>query len=189
MAKGEGDVRARLQAAAMELFGEQGYDRTTATEIATRAGVTERTYFRHFADKREVLFQGEEVLRAALTKSIADAPPGLGTVDLLFQAYRSVLPMLARNRPFAEPRHRIIAGTPSLREREIAKHAALADAMAAALGARGVPDLPAALAAHSGMGVFVHVVFSWLDDPELVLDDRLELARREMRRLWGDADP
>ena len=78
MVKNEDTVRVRLQRAALELFRERGYDQTTAAEIATRAGVTERTFFRHFPDKREVLFDGEATLRAALAASIADAPDGLG---------------------------------------------------------------------------------------------------------------
>lgn len=189
MAKGGGDVRDRLQRAALELFRERGYDRTTAVEIAARAGVTERTFFRHFPDKREVLFQGEDVLRIALTGSIAEVDGRARPVDLLFRAFRSVLPMLRGNRPFAEPRQGIIAMTPALRERELAKHAALADSLAEALQARGVPDLTAALAARTAMEAFVHAVDSWIDDPEPGLDERLDRARREMQALWGDIDP
>jgi hypothetical protein len=89
--KNENDVRTRLQGAALELFRERGYERTTAAEIAARAGVTERTFFSATSpDKREVLFDGEAMVRAALTASIADAPAGLGPLDTLFRAFRSL---------------------------------------------------------------------------------------------------
>ncbi len=183
MAKEELDVHARLQRAALELFRERGYDRTTAAEIAARARVTERTFFRHFADKREVLFDGEAKLRAALTASISDAPGGLGPIDTLFRAFRSVQSALEDNRPFSKPRHEVISNTPALHERELAKMAGLADALAAALKARGVADLPAVLAAWTGMAAFAQATVAWLDDPRLGLGERLDLAHRELKAL------
>ena len=183
MARGGDDVRTRLRRAAVELFRERGYDGTTAAEIAGRAGVTERTFFRHFPDKREVLFDGEATLRAALTAAIADAPDGLGPLDTLFRAFRSVQPALEANRPYAKPRYEVIAGTPALRERELAKTDALADALAAALQARGVADLRAVLAARTGMAAFVHATVAWLEDPAVGLGERLDLADRELHTL------
>ena len=188
MAKNGDDVRSRLQRMALELFRERGYERTTAAEIAARAGVTERTFFRHFPDKREVLFDGEAILRTALTASIADAPDGLGTLDMLFRAFRSVQPALEDNRPFAKPRHEVISGTPALHEREMAKTAALADSLAAALKARGVADLRAVLAARAGMAAFVQATVSWLDDPEPGLRERLDLVFDELRALVAESD-
>jgi AcrR family transcriptional regulator len=186
VAKNEDDARARLQRMALELFRERGYDQTTAAEIAARAGVTERTFFRHFPDKREVLFDGEAKLRAALTASIADASDGSGPLDTLFRAFRSVLPALEDNRPFSKPRHEVISGTPALHEREMAKMGALADALAAALQARGVAKLRAVLAARTGMAAFVHATVSWLDDPEPGLGERLDLAHRELKALLAE---
>lgn len=186
MAKNEDAVRVRLQGAALELFRERGYDQTTATEIAARAGVTERTFFRHFPDKREVLFDGEARLRAALTASIADAPDGLGSLDTLFRAFRAIQPLLEGNRSFSQPRHEVISATPALAERELAKMAALADALAAALRARGVTELPAVLAARTGMAAFVHAVTSWLDDPGLDLGERIDLACRELKAILAE---
>ena len=183
MAKIEDGARTRLQRAALELFRERGYDRTTAAEIAARAGVTERTFFRYFPDKREVLFDGEAILRAALTTSIADAPNGLPPLDMLFDAFRSVLPALEANRPFSAPRHEVISNTPALHEREMAKMGALGDALAAALKARGVADLRAVLAARTGMAAFVQATISWLDNPEPSLGERLDLAWRELNTL------
>ena len=188
MARDDDGLRARLQRAALELFRERGYDRTTAAEIAARAGVTERTFFRQFPDKREALFDGEATLRAALTAAIADAPGGLGPLDTLFQAFRSVLPLLEGNRPYSKPRHEVISSTPALHERELAKLAALADALAAALKARGVADLKAVLAARTGMAAFVPATISWLDDPGSGLAERLDLAFHELKALLTESD-
>ena len=188
MAGREDSLRVRLQRAALELFRERGYDRTTAAEIAARAGVTERTFFRQFPDKREVLFDGEAVLRTALTAAIAVTPDGVRPLDTLFRAFRSVLPLLEANRPYAKPRHEVISCTPALHERELAKVAALADALAATLRARGVTDLKAVLAAQTGMAAFAHATVSWLDDPEPGLAERLDLALHELKALLTEGE-
>lgn len=179
----EKDARGRLQQMALELFRERGYDHTTAAQIAARAGVTERTFFRHFPDKREVLFGGEATLRAALTASIADAPPDFGTLAILFRAFRSVIPALEDNRPFARPRQELVVATPDLRERELTKHAALADALSDALRARGIPARQATLAAQAGMAAFVHATNAWLDDPGPGLGERVDAAHEDLRDL------
>ena len=181
-----GDVRTRLREAALALFREHGYDRTTAAGIAARAGVTERTFFRHFPDKREVLFDGEPKVRAALTTSIAEAPAGLGPIDLLFRAFRAFAPLLEANRAYSEPRHQVIAATPALHERELAKVAALTDALAGALQARGVAQLAAELAAGAGMVAFMQATLAWLNDPEVSFGERLELAGRELKALLAE---
>jgi AcrR family transcriptional regulator len=178
-------IRARLARAALTLFEERGYERTTAAEIAASVGVTERTFFRHFTDKREVLFDGQAVLRAALTEAIADAPAHLGAVDTLFHAFGSVVPLLSGNRAYARPRHALIARTAALRERELAKTAALADALAGALRARGIGEPEAALAAQAGMAAFVQATVAWLDEPEPALGVRIEQARRTLTGLFG----
>lgn len=183
MTRQSGDVRFRLQQAALALFGERGYDRVTATEIAARAGVTERTFFRHFADKREVLFEGEQLLGEALDRSIFDAPAGLGPLDTLFHAFRSVRQLLEDNRSFAMPRHDVIVRTPVLRERELTKIAALTTRLAAALKTRGVADLEALLAAHAGMAAFVHATVNWLEDGSTGLAARLDQVERELKAL------
>ena len=188
MTGSDADLRDRLQRAALALFSEHGFDRTTAAGISAAAGVTERTFFRHFADKREVLFVGAPVLQAALTDAVARASGGLGPLDLLFAAFRSVLPLLEANRPFAKPRQAVITATPALAERELAKHAALADALAAALHSRGVDVLRATLAARTALAAFVHVTAAWLDDPALALDARLDLAHRALATLLDAGD-
>lgn len=177
------NVRDRLQQAALELFQERGYDRTTAAEIAARVGVTERTFFRYFPDKRETLFGGEAVLRPALTEAVINAPDGLGPLDTIFSAFRSVLPLLEANRLFAEPRQAVISSTPALHERELAKHEILADALATALQARGVGLQPALLAARTGMAAFAYATVAWLDTPEPGLEQRLNLVLQDLRTL------
>jgi len=186
--KGDDGVRGRLQRAALDLFRERGYDRTTAAEIAARVGVTERTFFRYFPDKREVLFDGEAILRTALTASIANAPDGLGPLATLFRAFRSMVPMLEANRAFSEPWHEVVSSTPALQERELAKTAALADALAGALKLRGVGDLRAMLAAQTGMAAFVHATVAWLVDPKPGLAERLDLTSRELATLLTGDD-
>ena len=178
-------VRARLQQAALELFRERGYDGTTAAEIAARVGVTERTFFRYFPDKRETLFGGEAVLRPALTEAVAHAPDGSEPLDALFHAFRSVLPLLEANRSFAEPRQAVVSSTPALHERELAKHEVLADALADALRARGVDEQSALLAARTGMAAFTHATITWLESPKPGLAERLDLVFQDLLALLG----
>ena len=182
------DVRTRLREAALELFRERGYDRTTAAGIAARAGVTERTFFRYFPDKREVLFDGQAQVRAALTTAIAGVPAGLAPIDMLFRAFRAFAPMLEGNQAYSKPRQEIIATTPALHERELAKVDALADALADALTARGVAELSAILAARIGMTAFVQATLAWLNDPATGFGERLDLAGRELKLLLAEAD-
>lgn len=173
----------------MELYQERGFDRTTAAEIAARAGVNERTFFRHFADKREVLFDGEADLRAALMQAVAEAPDGLGPFEILLRAFRRSARNLENNRPYSEPRWKVIAATPALRERELAKHAWLTDAVAEALRQRGVDDGPAGLAARTGWAAYQHAVQSWIDDPAPGLDAHLVRAFDDLRALSATALP
>ena len=127
-------ARARLRQAALELYRERGYDETTTAQIAARAGVTERTYFRHFPDKREVLFDGEAELRTIVLEAVAAAPAGLAPLPVLLRGLTAAVPLLIANRSVAAQRAEVIAVTPALQERAYAKTAALADALAQALG-------------------------------------------------------
>ncbi len=167
----------------MELYGERGYDQTTTAQIAARAGVTERTFFRHFPDKREVLFEGEAAFRAALAGGLAEAPIDLAPLDALLCAFRSVEQMFEDNRPFSGPRQKVIANTPALRERELAKAAALIADLAEGLRRRGVEDRLATLAAMMGMTAFSYAATSWLDDPSKRLNAHLVRAFDELSNL------
>lgn len=177
------EARRRLQQAALELFSERGYDQTTASEIAARAGVTERTFFRHFPDKREVLFDGQARLRAALTGAIAQTPEGLQPLEVLYGAFRSIEQLMEDSRPFSFPRQQVIASTPALQERELAKIAALTENLATALRHRGVGDGLATLAAQTGMASFCYAVASWYADPSCRLRVHLDYAFDELYKL------
>ena len=136
----------------MELYGERGFEQTTVAEIAERAGLTERTFFRHFADKREVLFGGSDAVRDALVEAVAGAPEPaspLAAVGAGLMAFAEVLET-ERGRTFARRRQRIISSNDELRERELIKLATWATALADALRRRGVDEAAARLAAEVG---------------------------------------
>jgi AcrR family transcriptional regulator len=162
MAGSRKDVRLRLQRAALELYAERGFDRTTAADIAARAGVTERTYFRHFPDKREVLFEGEAALRAALVDAVSGAPASLPPLPALREAFLSVAVMFERDRADKELRHRIISSTPELQERELMKSAHLTEAITEALERRAAPPGLASLAAVCGTAALNRARLQWL---------------------------
>ncbi|WP_053719003.1 TetR family transcriptional regulator [Saccharothrix sp. NRRL B-16348] len=189
MPRSGAEARRRLQQAALELYRERGFDQTTAAEIAARAGVNERTFFRHFPDKREVLFDGEGDLRAALTQAVIDAPDGLEPFEVLLCAFRESGRNLEDNRAFSQPRWEVIAVTPALRERELAKHAWLTDAVAVALRRRGLGHGLAGLAARTGWAAFQHAVQAWIDDPSQSLDAHLLRAFGDLRALATTALP
>ena len=177
------DARRRLRQAALELFRERGYDATTAAEIAARAGVTERTFFRHFPDKREALFDGEEVFRDALRDGVLAAPAEVGPMAALLRAFRSVEWMIVENRAFSAPREAVIAQTPALQERVLTKTASLVSALSQALRRRGVEEGVAGLAAQAGMAAFSYAARAWAQDPKPGLDAHLARAFAELHGL------
>jgi AcrR family transcriptional regulator len=165
MGRWQPDARARLQEAALALYGERGYEETTVAEIAERAGLTKRTFFRYFTDKREVLFWGSELLEQQMVAAIEAAPPSASALGMIGAALDAAAVRFEEVREFAGPRHRIIASSHELQERELIKAASLAAAMARALRARGLGDTAAALAAWTGMSI-LHIAFEqWVDDP------------------------
>jgi AcrR family transcriptional regulator len=176
-------ARKRLMTAALELFAEHGFDTTTAAQIAARAGVTERTFFRHFPDKREVLFDGQMALSTAISDAIASQPPRLSPLDTIRQAFSTIVEALEQNRQISEPRQHIIAANPALQEREVAKHAALVRVVAEALRQRDVEPRRAELAAQAGLAVLSHALRSWFVDPTARLADHLDQAFAELQNL------
>src|SRR4051812_7375741 len=154
MSRWEPDARGRLAQAAMELYAERGYEQTTVLDIAERAGVTERTFFRHFADKREVLFDRSNALQEAVVAAIAAAPADLAPLDIVGGAMERAGAFLDDRRAYARTRAAAIVANPSLQERELLKMATLGAAAASALESRGVPAPAAALAAELGITVF-----------------------------------
>jgi AcrR family transcriptional regulator len=161
----EPDARGRLAKAAMALYAEQGFEQTTVAEIAKQAGLTERTFFRHFADKREVLFYGLDMARDLLARAVADAPASATAMDAVGAALQALGAMLQENPERVRLRNAIVSANAELRERELIKLAALASAVASALRDRGVPEPAASLAAETGVAVFQVAFARWVSGP------------------------
>ncbi len=160
MSRWQPDARGRLAQAALELFLERGFDQTTVQDIAERAGVTERTFFRYYADKREVLFDGAGQLQKVVLGAIADAPDEATPIEIVGQAYAAAGRFLQERSEFARQRSIAIALNPSLQERELHKLASMSAAVSRALIERGAAARPAALAAEAGATAF-RVAFEW----------------------------
>src|SRR5258706_12696016 len=107
MARWEPNAHDRLQQAALDLYGERGFEQTTVAEIAKRAGLTERTFFRHFADKREVLFGGSEVLKERIVNAVADAPDSSAPIEVVAAGLDAAADVL-QDRDYSRQRQAII---------------------------------------------------------------------------------
>ncbi len=166
MARWEPDARGRLEKAAMELFQERGYTRTTVEDIAARAGLTERTFFRYFADKREVLFSGSKDLETSIVDRIDGAAKELGPLDVVAAALEAAGAELQDRRElqFVRARHALVTKHAEVQERELIKLAALTVAITKALRARGVREPAASLAAEVGMAAFKVGFERWLGE-------------------------
>jgi AcrR family transcriptional regulator len=165
MSRWNPDARGRLEQAAYELFRDHGYEQTTVADIAKRAGLTERTFFRHFADKREVLFGGAAALQDEIVRALDGLPPALPTIEAVRIAVESASSLMHGRRALARERQRIVAAHADLQERDLIKRAKLSAALAQALRQRGVPEPSASLAADIGIAVFYVGFGRWLDDP------------------------
>jgi AcrR family transcriptional regulator len=149
----------------MELYGERGFDNTTVEAIATRAGLTERTFFRYFADKREVLFGGAHELQEFLVAHVLEAPASLAPIEVIVRAYMAAGDdIFEARRDFAQARQAVIAASAELQERELVKLATLNAALADALRRRGTADPTASLAAESGGSAFRLGFERWVED-------------------------
>jgi AcrR family transcriptional regulator len=173
MTRWQPNARGRLEQAALELYSERGFEQTTVAEIAERAGLTERTFFRHFADKREVLFGGAGILEEHLVSAVADAPDSLAPIDAVAAGLEAAAALLQERQEFARQRQGIIAANADLQERELIKLASLAAAIADVLRERGVGDPAASLTAEAGIAVFKVAFERWTD----------ETNRQEFRQL------
>jgi AcrR family transcriptional regulator len=165
VARWEPNARGRLEAAALALYGERGFEQTTVAEIAERAGLAERTFFRYFADKREVLFGGAGVLQDRLVTTLAASPPAMAPIDAVAAAVEAAAGTMQERRAFARRRQAVIAATPELQERELIKLATLSAALADTLRQRGVAEPTASLAAEAGIAVFKVAFQRWVDEP------------------------
>lgn len=184
-------ARARLQKVALELFTVQGFEQTTTAQIAVRAGLNERTFFRHFPNKGEVLFDGEEELRDALAQAVVAAPADSSPLDALQSAFVHSSHIPASRREFAEPRWRIISSNSALRDRDAAKALTMSHALADALVARGVAEPVAALASQAGWAAFHQAMERWIltgADLDACISDSMDNLRaltvRPQCTLW-----
>jgi AcrR family transcriptional regulator len=181
MGRWEPNARGRLAQAAFALYRERGFEQTTVAEIAERAGLTERTFFRHFADKREVLFAGAAALQELLVSTVAKAPPSLAPIDAAIDGLAAAGAFIQEGGELAQQRQAIIAASAELRERELIKLASLAAALAKALRGRGVEDPAASLTAEAGIAIFKIAFERWVretkrqDLPQLIRESLAEL--------------
>jgi AcrR family transcriptional regulator len=164
MGRWEPDALGRLQKAALELYGERGFEPTTVADIAERAGLTERTFFRYFADKREVLFWGSGDLQELFVNAVTDAPASHSPIAAVAAALDAAAGFFEGRVEQSRARQAVIAANPSLQERELIKLASLSAAVAEALRGRGVGDPAAMLTAEAGIAVFKVGFELWIDE-------------------------
>ena len=187
MPRWEQGAEDRLRDAAIELFLEHGYDNVTVTQITERAGLTRRTFSRYFADKRDVLFAGSEMLPVALAKAVREADAALTPFEALLAALEQVGDVLAdRVAQHAAQRRAIVEASPELRERGRTKFADVAQALADALRERGASPSTAALLADVGVAIFQTAFGRWVDAPkEATLAARVREAADEIAAAIG----
>jgi AcrR family transcriptional regulator len=183
MGRWEPNARGRLAQAALRLYAERGFDQTTVAEIARVAGLTERTFFRHFADKREVLFYGTEMARDLMARTVAEAPVSAAPIDAVGAALQAAGAVLQENPERVRLRDAVVSANVELRERELIKLAAFASALAGALRDRGVPEPDASLAAEIGIAVFKVGFARWISEPGQ--PDLPGILRESMEELSG----
>ena len=187
MARWEPNALERLRTAALELFEERGYDRTTIGDIAARADLTERTFFRYFADKREVLFSGSEELEKLIVSGVANAPETTPPLEVVVEALAASSPAFESRRAQARKRQALIAAHAELRERELIKSTKLTAALVASLRERGVSPSSAALLAETGTTLFHNAFERWLgDSKKRDLAFHLREALGELRALTAE---
>jgi len=162
MSRWEPNARERLERAAVELFIDQGFAETTVPQITARAGLTTRTFFRHFADKRAVLFAGDEELPALVARLVADAPASLSPMMLIAYALETVAATkFEGRRAYLRTRRAVIQADEGLRERELRKLSALSDAISQGFRDRGFDELTSILAAQLAVTVFSVTLSRW----------------------------
>lgn len=163
----EPDAKGRLYRAALDLFAEHGFERTTVAGIAERAGVTERTFFRHFVDKREVLFSGQGPLHDVLVESVATSAPDTAPRRLVAEALDALATLFPpERRDVARRRQAVIDADTHLQERELLKLATLGAAYAESLQQRGLNAAPADVVAECTITVFKVAFARWITDGE-----------------------
>jgi AcrR family transcriptional regulator len=170
----------------MALFAERGYAKTTVEDIAARAGLTERTFFNHFSDKREVLFAGSEQFVGGIVDAVRAAPKSEPPLDVVLQAYESTGAFFEQRRAFARKRSELIVAHPELQERELIKMMTLAVSVAEVLKQRGTAASAATLAAETGAAIFRVGFEQWVQDrKDRSLAFHMRAARRQLEGVVG----
>ena len=174
-----------IGAAALDLFAERGYAAVTVAEVAAAAGVGERTLYRYFADKEDLLFGEEEAWRSALRVAIEQQPAGAPPFAVLRGASATVAQALEDRREEVRRRGQVIASAPALVARERAKHAAWESVIAEALGDRGVAADEARLLGRIVVACYDEALTRWLDpeEPRRTLGAELDAAFGELGAL------
>src|SRR5690349_23299403 len=163
MARWDPDAEGRLRAAALELFQEHGFESVTATQIAERAGLARRSFFRYFPDKREVLFGGSDQLPAAFEEAFARVAPEVAPWPAMLAVLETIGVRLVEHATDSAVRREVIQASPELQERERTKAAAITTAIRSGLVRRQVPAADAALLSEVGSAVFGQAFTQWVD--------------------------
>ena len=182
MGRWDPDAEGRLKQAALALYLERGYANVTATEIAASVGLTKRTFFRYFADRRDVLFGGAQAFEAGVAAVVSSAAEGMAPIDAAVAGLVAGCDRLAPYRQFARLRRELIASSTDLQERELGKMSSLTEAVAAALRDRGTEPLQASLTAHASVVAFAAAYARWVDDDSGDLPALIHHALGELRR-------
>lgn len=164
MVKKAENARERFESAAYALFQDQGYLETTVPQIASKAGLTERTFYRYFADKREVMFWRADAHRSAIIKEIIEAPAGLHPHDVVAASFEAVAPFIDSHRPIVTLRQSLISAHVELQERELMKLHNLALAIDLGLQQRNMKPSLARLVAEIGAAIFKVALQNWRAD-------------------------
>ncbi|MDA8297048.1 MAG: helix-turn-helix domain containing protein [Actinomycetota bacterium] len=190
MARWEPNAAERLARAALDLFSERGYDDTTVIDIAQRAGLAKSSFFRHFSDKREVLFGGA-AMDDLLTAAIASAPPSFTALEAVGSALDAAGKEVftSARRETVLRRRAVIAANPELQEREALKRLSLTASMTKALERRGVPGLTARVAAELGALASAVAIERWSQTTNrsefgLLVPRQATFARFTSSRSW-----
>ncbi|MFJ9622154.1 TetR/AcrR family transcriptional regulator [Streptomyces sp. NPDC101181] len=187
MPRWESDAQGRLERAALDLFETQGFERTSVAQIAGAAGLKERSFYRYFPDKREVLFTGGE-LEAHLVAQVEAADPGLPPLDVLLTALGTAEGTF-RPRDFLLRRARVIAASPALAERDLIKLADIAEALAPALERRGVGPAQARFVLDVVLAIHRRAMPRWLAEPDTTLAQLMAEATAELREVLAPSAP
>ncbi|MEU6512294.1 helix-turn-helix domain-containing protein [Streptomyces sp. NPDC046942] len=188
MARWDPGTEQRLRKAAMELFQRYGYDNVTVTQIAEHAGITRRSYFRYFPDKREVLFANSDQLATAVGEAVLAADKDTSPLAAVLGALTEAGSHLAERAEHAAERHAVINSSPELQERERTKLAALSAAIQQALRQRGVAPHAAKATAQVTTIAFANGYEQWIEaNGRKAFADCLATATLALRNALTDS--